>query len=858
MMIQFPHRMHSSRRRPPLLSPLPRLLLLCAFLFTGGSVLAGNAFEPLIVQDAETQQGLTEFRSSNGLLDVRMQAVEDPNDVNGGTMPLNPELFTTPDDDGGGSAQITYPRLAFHCRDATHEVTSYAGPLLRVQPGDVVRIHFTNDLVTQRANLHFHGLEVSPNPENSDGAFGDFVRRPYVLSVAPGNVRTYQFTIPLTQPPGPYWYHAHVHGVAEMQVACGLSGALYVEGSVPAYVSAISARFAPLLSNTTPGVAALAARTLSEVDKTLPRIPHALLVLKDFWTPGLGPINGPLEQSVNGKVTYSTAVGISSPGTPYIINYGAADQIWDITNQSANLHYVLEFSGSNPAANLPFYVLGRDGIPDQSSLQDLLPQTTLFIPPAGRATVIVPTDALDGETVNVVAQTVNTVGDFYFQQGDGYGERPTPWNILTLVPGASGTAGTPWPVIAGQINQLLTLAPASEAPDRDRRSSQRIDATYVLAEPPNPTPGLLPPEPAQFSLYRLAEPGRTFTKGPADAYEDYEPPIAHLTPGHPQRWIIQNTNTEWHTFHLHQCHFFVDRFTVIQDYVHPERNQQPPQDNAGNPFYAVNEPPPAGSGRVVGQPFYSGEVDTVTIPNGMQAWLSLPMNEGPQIAGEFVMHCHILEHEDGGMMANVVAGPDGRGGFDDSRDDDAGSNIPHLSPREVSAVQLKQPAPLKDSSGQDLTSDVFRQNEFSLVTFGYTTCQGACPRTLEKCVTALGKLKPAETGRVSPFFVSLDVQRDNAVKLRAYAKEHNLTPAWRELLDTRLAAARAFGARWTVRRRPDGSIFLTHSTAIYLIDRKMNIRAAFNDDDPPEKISARIEKELQSPAAAPTGARNNG
>ena len=215
------------------------------------------------------------------------------------------------------------------------------------------------------------------------------------------------------------------------------------------------------------------------------------------------------------------------------------------------------------------------------------------------------------------------------------------------------------------------------------------------------------------------------------------------------------------------------------------------------------------------------------------------------------MHCHILEHEDGGMMANVVAGPYDPGAAD------ADAGLPHLAPEEVAAVHLKQPAPLQDSSGQTLTSDIFRQNDFSLVTFGYTTCQGACPLTVEKCVTALGKLKPAETGRISPFFVSLDVERDNAAKLRAYAKEHNLSPAWRELLDTKLAAAHAFGARRLVTRRADGSIFLTHSTTIYLIDRSMKIRAAFSDDDTAEKMSARMEKELQSPAA-PSPARQAG
>jgi cytochrome oxidase Cu insertion factor (SCO1/SenC/PrrC family) len=72
------------------------------------------------------------------------------------------------------------------------------------------------------------------------------------------------------------------------------------------------------------------------------------------------------------------------------------------------------------------------------------------------------------------------------------------------------------------------------------------------------------------------------------------------------------------------------------------------------------------------------------------------------------------------------------------------------------------------------------------------------------------------------------------------------------VLDIKLAAARAFGARRLLARRRDGTILLTHSTTIYLIDRSMKIRAAFSDDDPPEKISERIEKEMQ-PMATVSG-----
>lgn len=193
--------LHCGERGPA--GSIPWAAVLCYFILAMHPACAGESFEPLIVKDAETHQGLTEFRSSNGLLDIDMEAVEDTGNEYGATMPPLVEA-ETPDADGEGEGLVvpTYPRLAFHCRDATHEVTSFGGPLLRVQPGDVVHIHFTNGLITQRTNLHFHGLEIPPDAERNDGTFGDYVFLPYVLAVAPGNVRNYSFKIPLTQPPG--------------------------------------------------------------------------------------------------------------------------------------------------------------------------------------------------------------------------------------------------------------------------------------------------------------------------------------------------------------------------------------------------------------------------------------------------------------------------------------------------------------------------------------------------------------------------------------------------------------------------------------------------------------------------------
>jgi FtsP/CotA-like multicopper oxidase with cupredoxin domain len=113
------------------------------------------------------------------------------------------------------------------------------GPTLRVAPGDTMDITVRNDLPPGRGqcpmpetgpmtadlditNLHTHGLHVSPSG-NSDNVF---------LEICPGHSQQYEIKIPLDQPPGTFWYHAHVHGSTAVQVSSGMEGALIVEGGI--------------------------------------------------------------------------------------------------------------------------------------------------------------------------------------------------------------------------------------------------------------------------------------------------------------------------------------------------------------------------------------------------------------------------------------------------------------------------------------------------------------------------------------------------------------------------------------------------------------------------------------------------
>jgi len=83
-----------------------------------------------------------------------------------------------------------------------------------------------------------------------------------------------------------------------------------------------------------------------------------------------------------------------------------------------------------------------------------------------------------------------------------------------------------------------------------------------------------------------------------------------------QHWRILNRTAELHPFHIHQVHFLA---------------------------YAENDAPLA----------HAEWLDTVNIPVGGSADVILDFTN-PIIKGMSVFHCHLLNHEDKGMMAKIL------------------------------------------------------------------------------------------------------------------------------------------------------------------------------------------------------------
>jgi FtsP/CotA-like multicopper oxidase with cupredoxin domain len=96
--------------------------------------------------------------------------------------------------------------------------------------------------------------------------------------------------------------------------------------------------------------------------------------------------------------------------------------------------------------------------------------------------------------------------------------------------------------------------------------------------------------------------------------------------GDVEDWIIENRTSELHAFHIHQIHF------ELIDWSGIPVNEPFLRDTVNVPYY---------NGRALQYPSVRLRMDF----------------RDPNTVGTFVYHCHLLEHEDGGMMGIVRVEP---------------------------------------------------------------------------------------------------------------------------------------------------------------------------------------------------------
>jgi FtsP/CotA-like multicopper oxidase with cupredoxin domain len=129
-------------------------------------------------------------------------------------------------------------------------------------------------------------------------------------------------------------------------------------------------------------------------------------------------------------------------------------------------------------------------------------------------------------------------------------------------------------------------------------------------------------DPNSPTLFFITEEGREPKMfDPASSVPDI---VVHQ--GDVEDWIIENRSLELHAFHIHQIHFQLREWYG----------------------YEVNEP------------FLRDIVSVPFFDNHMTAYPSVRVRmdfRGTDTVGTFAYHCHLLEHEDGGMMGTIRVEP---------------------------------------------------------------------------------------------------------------------------------------------------------------------------------------------------------
>ncbi|MAT99595.1 MAG: hypothetical protein CL608_20825 [Anaerolineaceae bacterium] len=119
------------------------------------------------------------------------------------------------------------------------------GPLLVAHPGKALRVRVVNELTPydstawtgdhniphglNTTNLHVHGLDVLPHLFEPLGTSDPGAP---MIHIQPGESYDYLFELPEDHPPGLYWYHPHKHGSTAVQAVSGMAGPLIVKGDI--------------------------------------------------------------------------------------------------------------------------------------------------------------------------------------------------------------------------------------------------------------------------------------------------------------------------------------------------------------------------------------------------------------------------------------------------------------------------------------------------------------------------------------------------------------------------------------------------------------------------------------------------
>jgi FtsP/CotA-like multicopper oxidase with cupredoxin domain len=554
-------------------------------------------------------------------------------------------------------------------------------------------------------NLHTHGLHVSP-AGNSDNV---------LLNIAPQTDFPYEINIPSDHPAGTFWYHAHRHGSTAVQVASGASGILLVRGNRP-YTRATPQNPHPMADIDTilhdaRGVPMAEQLFLFQQiayacfnnDPSLPGGPWqqiyttaGLYTAKSDSTPE-SPANAPWTCPVPAPGNYVSRGAIENFGLQL-----DSPTIWDTNGRFTSVNGIVQPTMTVAAGEIQRWRFVHAGIHDTINLQVVKAASTAGYPnliatsalsgnrrqqqadvtrscPATPQSLIpqfeIASDGLTRTKIRTLSgkSESGSIGSNYLQPGyrsdvliafpeDGYyclldqaapkaerannggqgqgpgGQGPSAPQLLAYihVQGGHRVTGD----LETYVRQAL-YAGNPKLPNPVRKGLQNGDLTPwapFLDLPPAPAGNLQKANFAiNFPLFQING-------------KSYDPEVVNVT-----RQV--NTSDDWlltsegepHIYHIH-----VNPFEVI-DVTHagPEGKQESIFDANGNCKPSMAPDTQGLVNEYCGM--YHVFRDTVFVENNYQVHVRTYYD---RYIGEFVIHCHILDHEDAGMMLNIQIVPD--------------------------------------------------------------------------------------------------------------------------------------------------------------------------------------------------------
>ena len=353
---------------------------------------------------------------------------------------------------------------------------------------------------------------------------------------------------------------------------------------------------------------ALVVEGIDALEPATARLPEQILIVRDqYLTHGID-LNDPNQPSWDISLNY---VPISYPDyTPAIIRIPPHErQLWRVLNAAADAFVDLQLQYDGRPQTLQLVAL--DGVPlnshDGTRRGAKLNISHVYLGPASRAEFIVTAPSPDVKQAALV-----TLGADTGPQGDF-----TPPHRMALIK-LSGRGVIPAKVDE-KVASTATPRPHRVYLDELARMTPTTHRSLFFSETP-PTPGGGDDSQTFFI---------TVTGEAPTAFDPAAPPAIITTRGALEDWTIENRTPEVHEFHIHQIHFLL----MARDGVAVPPEQQQYLDEVTIPYYSGAGPPP-----------------NVTVRMDFR---------GP-LVGDFLYHCHILVHEDNGMMAVVRVEPSAR------------------------------------------------------------------------------------------------------------------------------------------------------------------------------------------------------